>query len=42
MNDEGLVRVALPESDEGEVAQPAFPDDVTAVIRHIEATSDVA
>ena len=42
MNDEGLVQVALPESDEGETAQPAFADDVTAVLHHIEATSDVA
>jgi SNF2 family DNA or RNA helicase len=40
MDDEGLVSVSLPESDEGENAPPAFPDDVSAIANHIEARSD--
>ena len=40
LNDEGLVSIALPESDESEGDPPAFPNDVTAVVRHIEAERD--
>ena len=41
MNDEGHVQVALPESDEGEVDPPAFADDASAVMHHLEAPDDV-
>lgn len=35
MNDPGLVRVALPESDEVHDERPAFEDDVSAVTAHL-------
>ena len=41
MDDEGLVRVSLPESDEDVTDPPAFPDDLAAVAKHIEAKADV-
>jgi SNF2 family DNA or RNA helicase len=41
MDDEGLVRVSLPEGDEDGVDPPAFPDDLAAVANHIEASTDV-
>lgn len=34
MNDPGLVRVALPESDEVHNERPAFEDDVSAIMAH--------
>ncbi|WBB77755.1 DEAD/DEAH box helicase [Micromonospora sp. WMMD882] len=37
MNDRGLVRVALPEPDEGTLDQPAVADDVQAVRSHVKA-----
>ncbi|WP_433494727.1 DEAD/DEAH box helicase [Micromonospora sp. CA-248089] len=41
MNDPGLVRVALPEPDEGTPEQPAASDDIQAVMSHIKAQLDV-
>ncbi|MGW9193062.1 DEAD/DEAH box helicase [Micromonospora chersina] len=40
MNDRGLVRVALPEPDEGTPEQPAVSDDMQAVVSHIKARLD--
>ncbi len=40
MNDQGLVRVALPEPDEGTPEQPAVADDMQAVVSHIKARLD--
>ncbi|WP_080635161.1 DEAD/DEAH box helicase [Salinispora pacifica] len=37
MNDRGLVRVALPEPDEGTLDQPAVADDMQAVVSHVKA-----
>ncbi|MFE9693622.1 DEAD/DEAH box helicase [Micromonospora sp. NPDC005806] len=42
MNDRGLVRVALPEPDEGTPEQPAVSDDMQAVVSHIKARLDAA
>ena len=36
MDDPGLVRVALPNADEGEGGTPVFEDDVTAILDHLE------
>lgn len=36
MDDPGLVRVALPNADEGEGGTPIFDDDVTAILDHLE------
>jgi SNF2 family DNA or RNA helicase len=41
LDDEGLVSVSLPESDEDTGDPPAFPDDLAAVFNHIEARADV-
>ena len=35
LDDVGLVRVALPESDEGDYDPPAFEDDLGAVVAHV-------
>lgn len=35
MDDPGLVRIALPASDEGDAGTPAFDDDVSAVAAHL-------
>lgn len=35
MNDPGLVQVALPEPDEGDVGQPVHDDDLQAIIAHL-------
>ena len=37
MDDPGLVRVALPQADEGEGGTPIFEDDVTAILAHLES-----
>ena len=37
MNDPGLVRVALPETDESHDERPAFDDDVSALTAHLRA-----
>jgi SNF2 family DNA or RNA helicase len=42
MDDEGLVQVSLPESDDDDLASPVFADDLTAIANHIEAKADVA
>lgn len=42
MDDPGLVRVALPEPDEGLPQQPAVPDDWHAVISHIKSRFNAA
>jgi SNF2 family DNA or RNA helicase len=43
MNDPGLVRVALPESDDKHDDPPVFADDMQAVVAHIKsANADVA
>jgi SNF2 family DNA or RNA helicase len=39
MDDPGLVRLALPESDEGHSGPPAYADDVQAVLTHISENS---
>jgi hypothetical protein len=36
MDDPGLVRVSLPEPDEGHAGPPAFADDMQAVLAHID------
>jgi hypothetical protein len=35
MNDPGLVQVALPESDEGDIGPPVHKDDLAAVVAHL-------
>lgn len=39
MDDPGLVRVSLPEPDEGHAGPPAFADDMKAVLAHIDGVS---
>lgn len=41
MDDPGLVRVSLPEPDEGHAGPPAFADDMQAVLAHIDGTPPV-
>jgi SNF2 family DNA or RNA helicase len=36
MNDPGLVLVALPEPDEGDIGKPFYAEDVDAVVRHLQ------
>ena len=40
MNDPGLVRIALPDADEGEGGTPVFDDDVTAILAHISDSDE--
>ncbi|WP_051724167.1 DEAD/DEAH box helicase [Micromonospora chokoriensis] len=42
MNDRGLVRVSLPEPDEGAPEKPVVSDDMQAVVSHIKARLDAA
>lgn len=42
LDDPGLVRVALPEADEGHGGPPAFADDIQAVLAHIDGASSGA
>ncbi|MGO7371744.1 DEAD/DEAH box helicase [Rhizobium leguminosarum] len=40
MDDPGLVRIALPASDEGSGGTPAFQDDLSAINAHLAASGD--